>query len=178
MREVAQRSGVSATAIYHHFSGREDLVRHVLRIGFDRFRDYLSRGDDAAEPRQRLLAIATGYIDFALQYPTDYEVMFGPSHILPKNAYPAGLGPRSGKQTPFRRLVEVLEECRRSGAARFHDAEETALFLWSTLHGLVMLHRAKHIDVPPVKFREVSLRQAAAIVDQILPVDRPRRKHR
>lgn len=168
MRDVAKRCGVSATAIYHHFPDREELIRQVLRIGFGRFREYLERGAEASDPRDRLLAIAAGYIDFALDYPSDYEAMFGRADVLPKNAYPKGLNEQKAKYTPFRRLVDIIGEYRQSGAIRVSDPETIALFLWSTLHGLVMLYVAKHVDLTPKKFREVSLNQATLIVDRLL----------
>jgi AcrR family transcriptional regulator len=177
MRDVASRCGISATAIYHHFPDREELIRQVLRIGFERFREYLERGAELTDPRERLLAIAAGYIDFALDYPSDYEAMFGRSDVLPKNAYPKGLNQQKGKYTTFRRLVTIVDQYQQTGAIRGADPEAIALFLWSTLHGLVMLYLSQHIDLRPKKFREVSLNQARLIVDQLMqPRDDDRHK--
>ena len=41
MRAVAERVGVSATAIYHYFQGKQDLIERVVRVAFERFGAYL-----------------------------------------------------------------------------------------------------------------------------------------
>ena len=41
MRVVAERVGLSATAIYHYFDGKDDLVSSVVRGGYQRFGVYL-----------------------------------------------------------------------------------------------------------------------------------------
>jgi len=170
MREIGARCGISAAAIYHHFSDRDELLREVLRIGFDRFGSYLSRGGDVADPRERLIAVAEGYVDFALDHPSDYEAMFGRRDRLPKNAYPEGLRGQRGRETPFVRLLEMLRGFRRQGSITA-DPEETALLMWSTLHGLIVLFLARHIDLSTGEFRRLCLRQASQIVDLLF--DRP-----
>ncbi len=44
MRKVADAVGISATAIYRHFDGREALILAVVDEGFRRFGTYLYRG--------------------------------------------------------------------------------------------------------------------------------------
>ena len=173
MREVGARCGISAAAIYHHFTDRDELLREVLRVGFDRFRSYLARGSRGAEgagPRERLLAVAEGYVDFALDHPSDYEAMFGRPELLPKNAYPEGFRDPRGQDTPFLRLLETLRGLRWQGSIT-SDPEETALLMWSVLHGLIMLFLARHIELPPGEFRGLCLRQASRIVELLF--DRP-----
>ena len=41
MRSVADKAGVSATAIYHHFDSKQALVEEVVSRGYGRFGDYL-----------------------------------------------------------------------------------------------------------------------------------------
>ncbi|MGW8282539.1 MAG: helix-turn-helix domain-containing protein, partial [Gemmatimonadota bacterium] len=41
MRAVAAGVGLSATAIYHYFRSKEDLVDRVVQHGFQRSEEYL-----------------------------------------------------------------------------------------------------------------------------------------
>ena len=44
MRKVAERVGVTATALYRHFEDKQALLLAVVQAGFERFTTYLLRG--------------------------------------------------------------------------------------------------------------------------------------
>ena len=75
LREASRRVGVSATAAYRHFSGKEDLLASVAAQGF---RELSARLDAATKERGALLGISLAYIDFAQRNHGLFRLMFGP----------------------------------------------------------------------------------------------------
>jgi AcrR family transcriptional regulator len=146
MRAVAERVGVSATAIYHYFDGKQALVDRVVQTGFLRFRAYLEEAS-AEHPRgsfERLAALGEAYVRFALENREYFRVIFG-TH----NGHPKVL-----EDMPDISGFDLLREClcdgMASGALRPHpNPDLVAIYLWSIVHGLVTLELACELDAPP-----------------------------
>jgi AcrR family transcriptional regulator len=138
MRAVAERVGVSATAIYRHFDGKDALLAAVLREAFGTFGTYLMRALSKETPIERFRATGTAYFDFALEHPRDYQLMFmtdckdlGYARISEQ------IGER-GRGT-FQFLVDRIEECMKAGNFPRRDTNEVALYVWSQTHGTASL---------------------------------------
>ena len=75
IRQVAAAAGVSHQAPYHHFADRAAILRAIALEGFALFgatlRDAVIRTD--IDPATALLE---GYVDFAVQHPGHFRVMF------------------------------------------------------------------------------------------------------
>lgn len=135
MRALAERVGVSATAIYHYFEGKQDLIDRVVRMGFERFGDYLERGM-AVHPkgsRKRISALGDAYLRFALENQAYFRVIFSiqPQHERSMRDLPAGGGYHLLRQS----VVDAME----AGTIRRADPDLMSLYLWSLVHGLVTL---------------------------------------
>jgi AcrR family transcriptional regulator len=134
LREAARRVGVSATAAYRHFASHGDLYHAVKSRAQDQLADYMEEdAATAADPIERLRAIGSAYLRFALAEPGLYRTAFSREDTsAPHQAEPADF--RS-----YRMLQTVLDEVMAAGlldpARRAHC--ETAL--WSTVHGLALL---------------------------------------
>jgi len=146
MRAVAERVGVSATAIYHYFDGKQALVDRVVETGFRRVRGYL---EEAARGHQRgsferLVALGEAYVRFALENREYFRVIFGTHTGHPKviDDLPVSGG--------FDLLRECLMNGMASGAIKPHpNPDLVAIYLWSLVHGLVTLELACVLDAPP-----------------------------
>src|SRR5260370_7967976 len=80
LREAARAAGVSHSAAYRHFADREALLAEVSRHARSELAAEMRRRVARAKgPRQRLRAIGTAYIDFALTEPGLFRTAF-PSH--------------------------------------------------------------------------------------------------
>jgi AcrR family transcriptional regulator len=138
MRTVAERVGISATALYRHFDDKDALLASLLGEAFGTFGSYLGRALAGKTPLERLQLAGVAYVDFALEHPRDYELMFL------TNCRDLGFK-RIYKETDersrgtFEFLVERVEDCMESKVFARRDARETALYIWSTLHGIVSL---------------------------------------
>lgn len=151
MRQIADRVGVTATAIYHYFDGKQDIVNRVVLSAFERFGSYLK---DAmkSHPKgsvERLHALGDAYIRFAFENDAYFRVIFS---IQPKSQVGLEKLPADGG---YHLLREAVTEAIDSGtirpaetmggnaaeadaAARAH-ADIVSMYLWSLTHGLVTL---------------------------------------
>jgi len=142
MRAVATASGVTPPSVYRHFPNKEALVRTVVAERFDEFTGVLRAATDAAgdQPLARLHAMARAYVQWGLEQPGHYRVLFSAT-----NAGPAGLGLQGRSEHPgaasFRALVEAVTACLPG------PGHEVALLLatelWASLHGIVDLRITK-----------------------------------
>jgi AcrR family transcriptional regulator len=130
LKSLAMRLGVSQPAPYRHFSNREALLAAVAAEGFERFRARLLEAEAAAAPGANFEAACLAYLRFGRENKGVYRLMFA-SNI--------------GAATHDDALL-------KAGAAAFDIlldgvrqkvdpalAPTVAIWIWSTLHGLVML---------------------------------------
>lgn len=142
MRAVADRIGLSATAIYHHFKGKDDLVSRVVHIGYRRFGEYLQQAIAARPPGsvERLMAMGEGYVRFAFDNREDFRVLYSIQ----------GRNPRDLEELPGGGGYQVLRQCvvdaMESGAIRAADPDLVAHYLWTCVHGMVTLALACNLE--------------------------------
>jgi AcrR family transcriptional regulator len=142
LREVARRAGVSAAAVYRHYDGKEALLREACGEGFRIFSSYLLQALAGATPRERMALSALQYLRFGLEHPLDYRFIF----MGAAEHYEPLAPPQTGQQEPtFQFLVDRVKECIDAGVLRDEDARETALVIWSFVHGLVSLRLSGHL---------------------------------
>jgi AcrR family transcriptional regulator len=84
LREAARRVGVSATAVYRHFTNKQHLLSSVAAEGF---RELAAAMEPGATESDSLRAVGLAYFEFALRKRGLFRLMFGP--ILAERAkYP------------------------------------------------------------------------------------------
>ncbi|MGW2423449.1 TetR/AcrR family transcriptional regulator [Streptomyces sp. NPDC001709] len=139
LREIARRAGVSHGAPRRYFPTHRELLSAIARRGFadlaDRVRDTPPRG--SATPRARLAALARTYLEFALDNPGMYELMF--RHDLLESGH---LGLRETSLPLFGMLAGLVGEVRPEA-----DARRVAGALWANLHGIAQLWRWRSLQL-------------------------------
>jgi len=151
MRQIADRVGVTATAIYHYFDGKQEIVNRVVLSAFERFGSYL-KDAMSLHPKgslERLHALGEAYIRFALENDAHFRVIFS---IQPKRQMGTLEIPEGGGYNLLREAVlEAIdagnlkdEETATKGLGchcEFHAdyADVVSMYLWSIAHGLVTL---------------------------------------
>jgi AcrR family transcriptional regulator len=139
LRAVARRVGIAAPSIYRHFADQPSIMLAVVQQAFDELNSELygalaAAGDD---PRTRLFAVCTRYLEFARRHPGRYRTMFGglwmpdleASSLTEADLHALG-------QVSMDVLVEVLGGCVAAGIATTTDVSADAVALWVGLHGL------------------------------------------
>ena len=79
MRALSDRIGVSRTALYQHFKNKNDLFSAVAADCYARLKIRLHeiRADDSSDIVSRLHDMSVAYVNFALENPDQYKLMFG-----------------------------------------------------------------------------------------------------
>ncbi|NND72956.1 MAG: TetR/AcrR family transcriptional regulator [Rhodothermales bacterium] len=144
MRRIARKIGYSATSIYLHFSGKDDLFYTLIDEGMERLNRYLEEASRVNASADNVLrAICNAFVEFGLTNPEYYEVMFV-LHPDTGSRYPAP------KYRKARRNIAIIASALEKGIAeeRFviGDVALTANTIWATLHGVVTLIIAQRID--------------------------------
>jgi AcrR family transcriptional regulator len=95
----------------------------------------------ARGPRQRLRAIGTAYIDFALTEPGLFRTAFTshPATSPVAEQDRADAEPPGGGADPFEILGDVLDQCQAAGLLNPHRRPGAEIAAWSAVHGLANL---------------------------------------
>jgi AcrR family transcriptional regulator len=75
LRDLARRAGVSHAAPAHHFGDKAGLLTAIAVEGYQLLGDRMLA---AVEHDRRLLEFGAAYLQFALDHPAHFEVMFRP----------------------------------------------------------------------------------------------------
>ena len=171
LRQVAEMVEFSATTIYLHFPNKEALVQEVCAIEFALLARSLQQAEATPDAMERLRRVAALYVDFGLQHPEHYRVLFmrerthdAPSPVPSSaDAVPPPVSAAKESQ-PYDYLHRAAFRAMAAGCfkAEYRDVALLAQSVWSCLHGVVALHlvRAQHAGVswkPVQSILEMSL---------------------
>lgn len=139
IRELAAAIGVSPMTPYRYFKDKDAILAAVRARAFDRHADLLEAAYDAYadNPAARPAALAQAYIQFALNHPEAYKLMFD-VHQPSAGNYPDLV--RAGERS--RRTMSLqMETAEGDGVALSEsEADFIAHMYWAALHGPLMLH--------------------------------------
>ena len=147
MRRIAQKIEYTPTAIYHHFVDKDDLIAEICQRDFGALASGFARLATIVDPVERLRRIGKVYIDFALENPNHYRILF--MTPLPPTAK-AGLDQTRNNpdRNAYAFVLQTVQECIEAGRFRpeFHDPKLVAQLMWASVHGVASLHIAKGED--------------------------------
>lgn len=146
MRKVAADVGISATAIYRHFENKEAMLISLVAQGSHLFFQYLSRGLAGKTARERLELSGMAYLDFALDHPSYYRILFMSSQEDIGLERLCAESSESFAPT-FQYLVDRVRDCMVEGVLAKADADATALTIWAGCHGFVSLYLANNLQM-------------------------------
>jgi AcrR family transcriptional regulator len=136
LRTVGERLGVSRSALYRHFADKQALLATVGREGFRMLRQAIA---DAWELNGRgrtgFRAMARAYVQFAVEHPSHYRVMFG--GFIESAAKDDQFIAEA--KAAFQVLVDALVEQQNAGAIRRDEPVLMARLVWALVHGTAML---------------------------------------
>lgn len=138
MRRLAGDLGVTAPALYRHYASKEQLLLDVVMEAFHRFSSYLTTALTGSTPAERLYLSGQGHLNFALQHPMLYEMLFIPAHALGMEAYPEQLTAHLTSLSQF--YDDRVRECMEAGLLTMQDPHEVSFTLWGHAHGMVSIY--------------------------------------
>lgn len=144
MRKIARAVGCSATSIYLHFDNKDALFHALIDEGMEQLHSKLVASQKAGmRPLNRLECMCRAYVDFGMENPEYYEVMFT-LHAERMARYPAEKYRRARRS--LETFAQVLELASADGSIQVDDKGVAASILWTSLHGAVALMLARRID--------------------------------
>ncbi len=148
MRAIAQRIDYSAAGLYEYFASKEEIIETICRQGHRRLKDGMVRVSTNLPIREYLRETGLAYIEFAVQNPDFFLLMFTKAPPLP----PGELNPKELQQrleselldenSAFLVLFKGIQRGIDEGVLPVRpglDVMEMALGAWSLVHGLAML---------------------------------------
>ncbi|MBD9735052.1 TetR/AcrR family transcriptional regulator [Streptomyces sp. H28] len=134
-RRLAERIEYSQPVLYSHFRGKREIIGAVALEGATELAAAVRAATSgASSPRERVVALARTYLDFAEHNPAVYDALFRLDGGL---AYAQEDTPEQLKDA-FAALLACLTEVAGDGV---HPEMFTEVF-WAALHGLATLTRA------------------------------------
>ncbi len=135
LRAVARRAGVSPTAPYRHYADREALVSAVAAVGYRELAERLAAAHPSPSTPEQLASVAVAYVQFALERPALFRIMFGEPCDRDNDERVAAATAVS---------LYVREIIQRSFPQA--DADALATAIWALVHGLAFLHLDGKLD--------------------------------
>jgi AcrR family transcriptional regulator len=136
LRTVGERLGVSRSALYRHFADKQSLLATVGKEGFRKLRQTIADAwEQNGRGRAGFDAMGKAYVQFAVDHPSHYRVMFGGfMESAPKDDHFV-----TEAKAAFQVLVDALVEQQNAGDMRRDDPVVMARFVWALVHGTAML---------------------------------------
>jgi AcrR family transcriptional regulator len=135
-RELARRLDVSRTAPYRHFESVEHLLAVVAADGYRKFLVALEAvtEDTTLSGKDRFLELGVVYVNFALENPAHYRLMFDPRFFLNERFQEVKqLSSRS-----FGHLKQTAAACLDPDANE-EEKNHMANLAWASVHGMSRL---------------------------------------
>ena len=137
LRKVAKQAGVSHAAPNSQFADKEELIAGISTEGFKQLFDQIKSvfHTHQHDPENLLIETAWTYLQFALNEPDRFRLMF--SSVLEKEKdYPDFV---EISQNNFQQLVKIVELCQQANVLKDGEPDLMAFSLWGTVHGFVSL---------------------------------------
>ncbi|MEL6149106.1 MAG: TetR/AcrR family transcriptional regulator [Chloroflexota bacterium] len=147
LRQVAEQIGYSPGTIYLYFSDRDALLFTLADEGFQRFGRMLQATVESSDnPREQLIAMGEGYVDFGLNNPVHYRLMFLERPDFMMRERPDSDEPDTWADT-FMILHRCVERAMEQDVIEKDDPRTVSDAIWAMLHGVVALGiRMPHVD--------------------------------
>ncbi|SFP74196.1 TetR/AcrR family transcriptional regulator [Hydrogenimonas thermophila] len=138
LKILAEETGTSRSAIYRHFSSKDELIETIIEKGFEEFDNAVSPIlKDIEKPlADRFYLSGKKYIEFAIENRNLYTLLFGKKYADIRERI---VDIKDDDCSGFGTLKLAIEEGQKSGIIKNDDSYKQAIVIWSSLHGLASL---------------------------------------
>lgn len=136
LRKVAARVGVSHSAPAHHYGDAQGLLVALATRGFERLLAAMRARQAQAQddPVAQLMASGEGYVDFALESPALFRLVFGSGLTVAGSP-----GLEAAGDAALGHLAADLARLRGAEPFGYPEAWDEVLAIWSLTHGFAEL---------------------------------------
>ena len=143
LRDLARRAGVSHNAPYKHFADKRELLAAVSAAGFEMLTKRMAhKTAGLSNSREQLFAMLRAYIDYGVENPALYNLMFGGYLGGPDHSRPAIELAEAEKTKALLAGVIVAGGLGHAIPDTSRNERKIAgaiLACWSLVHGLTLL---------------------------------------
>jgi len=154
MRKVASCAGMSATALYRHYTNKEELLFQVLLRGYRIFSQYLEKVNDDQDPLVCLEESVMAYLKFALAEKPYYEMMFMTNDQM-TGLDKLNIDGAAETRHSFELLQQRVQRAIDTKQMVSDDSYIASFGLWAFAHGQTSLFLSGRTEVSRKKFVEV-----------------------
>ncbi len=149
MRKIADKIEYSVGTIYLYFKDKGEIFYELHNRGFAEFYKRQLSVQRIKDPIERLKAHGEAYIQFAMEYPEYYDVMFisrTPAKEIKKSEHW-----EEGERT-YEILKLNIKQAMEAGYFKNVDLDVAAFSLWSFVHGISALFVRERLSMMPTEF--------------------------
>jgi AcrR family transcriptional regulator len=152
IRAIADRIDYSPAGLYEYYGSKEEIIGALCWEGHRTLKRYMAQVSLTMPPDQYLVEIGMAYIEFALQNPDYFLLIFTSSAARPEYDSASG-GPSAEmmeEDSSFPLLLKGVARAVEAGTIRYLPdlgLVETAYAFWSIVHGAAMLRISYLSDV-------------------------------
>lgn len=146
IRNIADRIEYSPGIIYHYFKDKNEIFHALHQGGFIQLMEKMQVLNSVRNPMERLKAMGSIYVRFAMENPDMYDLMFIKEAPIDHVFNSKDDQWKEGGGT-FNFLRKTIEDCIAAGYFKGHDSEALSYMIWSTVHGMVSLSIRRRCEV-------------------------------
>ncbi len=137
LRAAARHAGVSHAAAYHHFKDKTSLIAAIAVEAFNELQAKRNKAylQEDLTKLKRIQKMAEVYIEFALENPQEFRLMFLPEFRREDVLTDVE---KAGRQSHLQ-MIELVTALQEEGTFIEGNPESIAINLWATFHGLATL---------------------------------------
>ncbi|HTJ75472.1 MAG TPA: TetR/AcrR family transcriptional regulator [Acidimicrobiales bacterium] len=152
IRAIAEAAGVTPPSIYLHFADKDELLAAVCAVRFAELDRCMTEAAAAVDdPLEALRARGLAYVQFGLENPEHYRILFMTRPVAGAADNPVDLEHLPGLGA-FGHLVEDVTRAMDAGALAAADPFLVATGLWTGVHGITSLLIARpDFPWPPIE---------------------------
>ena len=148
MRKIADEIEYSVGTIYLYYKDRDEIFFELHKLGFEEFYKRQLAVQGAKDPLQRLTDHGLAYIQFAIDQPLYYDLMF--ISRIPARTINKQHEWISGSRT-YDMLKLNISQAKDAGHFKNVDVEVAAFSLWSFVHGISSLFVRDRLMMVPAE---------------------------
>ena len=144
LRAVGEAAGVSRSAPYRHYADKAALMRALAERTLRQIAGWIRHGAERHQDAwQRVHAGCRAYIDYAVEHPHHYQLVFGDTPIAEPDP-----GLEEAADDAMSAVSELVAQAQDADLLRPGPTREIATIVWVLLHGLAALQITGHLHEP------------------------------
>lgn len=163
MRRIAQAIEYTPGALYSYFKDKDEILFALHKRGFDMLFGKFAPLLSIVDPVERLYRMGELYLEFAMENPRLYELMFISSSTA-KSIEEKDQKWDQGQQA-HDALRAVVAACMDAGRMERGDVEAVSFAIWSTVHGMAALLLCHRCTMIPEQERPGLVKRALEFVN-------------